>query len=310
VGGIEVVDGIYSTGSFHEEEGGVNVGFADGSVQFLTEGIDAGDARQSPLTIEQMASGGIPSPYGAWGLWGWWCIVYCGDCPRILRRIRIAISWQASVAGTKCLCIRTNYCSARLKYPLLRTFTHQVLYPPGPLPIRSWNMLDVYLSLIQNQYDAVFRTLKHCLDGCTNDAWSQLVCNQQINQVVFHTLFFADLYLGPNPESIEHQAFHTEHNRVFSGYEEMENRAPENEYERPFLEAYLQHCRDKCERVIGEMTAESLAEPSGFDWIHGSMGEVHVYNIRHIQHHAAQLSLRLRLSHEFDVPWVKSGWFE
>ena len=33
-----------------------------------------------------------------------------------------------------------------------------------------------------------------------------------------------------------------------------------------------------------------------------------VYSIRHIQHHAAQLSLRIRLDHQIDTPWVRTGW--
>jgi len=36
--------------------------------------------------------------------------------------------------------------------------------------------------------------------------------------------------------------------------------------------------------------------------------KLHVVNIRHIQHHAAQLSLRLRLDHQEDIPWFSSRW--
>jgi len=35
--------------------------------------------------------------------------------------------------------------------------------------------------------------------------------------------------------------------------------------------------------------------------------ELHVYNIRRIQHHAAQLNLRLRLDTNVDIPWIGSG---
>jgi hypothetical protein len=41
-----------------------------------------------------------------------------------------------------------------------------------------------------------------------------------------------------------------------------------------------------------------------------SRAELHVYNIRHIHHHAAQLSLRLRLDTGRGVDWVGSGWRE
>jgi hypothetical protein len=41
---------------------------------------------------------------------------------------------------------------------------------------------------------------------------------------------------------------------------------------------------------------------------HLPRAELHVYNIRHIQHHSAQLIMRLRLDCDVDVPWISSGW--
>ena len=41
---------------------------------------------------------------------------------------------------------------------------------------------------------------------------------------------------------------------------------------------------------------------------HLTRAEVHIHNIRHIQHHAAQLILRLRRDYGQDMPWFKSGW--
>jgi hypothetical protein len=53
-----------------------------------------------------------------------------------------------------------------------------------------------------------------------------------------------------------------------------------------------------------------LAGPSGFRRRKCSRAELHVYNVRHIQHHAAQLILRLRLDTDVDVPWVGQAWIE
>ena len=66
-------------------------------------------------------------------------------------------------------------------------------------------------------------------------------------------------------------------------------------YEKPFVLSYLQNVRRKAQDTIARESAEVLAGPSGFNWRKCSRAELHVYNIRHIQHHAAQLSLRLRL---------------
>jgi len=45
-------------------------------------------------------------------------------------------------------------------------------------------------------------------------------------------------------------------------------------------------------------------------WLPFPRVEVHIYNVRHIQHHAAQLILRLRRDHKQGIPWFKSGWPE
>jgi hypothetical protein len=171
-------------------------------------------------------------------------------------------------------------------------------------------MVEIFKTLIGNQYEAALKTLATCIERCPDDAWHAPVCNHKFCQSVFHGLFFTDLYLGPNPEAIESQPFHLQHAEVFAGYEEWEDRAPEKTYQREFIDSYLQHCREKARKVVSEFTESSIAAPSGFSWIPSNTGEVHVYNIRHLQHHAAQLSLRLRIDHGVDVPWEKSGWSE
>ena len=73
------------------------------------------------------------------------------------------------------------------------------------------------------------------------------------------------------------------------------------------MKDYLDFCRSKAIFVVANETEGSLMEQSGIPWQELARGELHVYNIRHIQHHAAQLVLRLRLDTEVDIDWVKSG---
>lgn len=70
------------------------------------------------------------------------------------------------------------------------------------------------------------------------------------------------------------------------------------------------HCRQKAAEVIASETADSLSAPAGFERREFSRAELYVYTIRHIQHHSAQLSLRLRIEADRDVPWIGSGWEE
>lgn len=68
VGGEIAVDGVYSAGGFHN--GGINVTFADGHIQFIDKDIDAGNSYAPTPTIEQMSQAGFSSPYGVWGAMG------------------------------------------------------------------------------------------------------------------------------------------------------------------------------------------------------------------------------------------------
>jgi hypothetical protein len=164
--------------------------------------------------------------------------------------------------------------------------------------------------LLTSQYEAALCTLSACIDRCPEAAWNGPVANLAFCQAAFHVLFFADVYLGRGPGGLREQPFHREHPGFFRDYEEMEDRPQKLLYDRPTTRAYLQHCRRKMLDVMAAETAESLAGPSGFPRRDFSRAELHVYNIRHIQHHAAQLMLRLRLDHRLDIPWFGSGWRE
>ena len=75
-----------------------------------------------------------------------------------------------------------------------------------------------------------------------------------------------------------------------------------------FVEDYLQHCRNKMDAAINQADEVWLLEPSPFSWIPTTRTEVHIYNTRHIQHHAAQLIMGLRQDGQTDLPWFRSGW--
>lgn len=169
-------------------------------------------------------------------------------------------------------------------------------------------MLDIVRQLISNQYEAALSTLNACVERCPETAWNAPVVNLKFCQVVFHTLFYTDYYLCVSEEPFRQQPFHREHAGVFRDYEESEDRPPVLQYDRAWTRIYLQFCRKKATDVAHAETAESLSAPAHFPRKSFSRAELHVYNIRHIQHHAAQLSLRLRIDYQQDIPWFGTGW--
>jgi hypothetical protein len=166
-------------------------------------------------------------------------------------------------------------------------------------------------TLLANQYEASLCTLNFCVDRCPESSWNAKVANLLFCQAVFHTLIFADYYLGDgDKKAFREQPFHRENREFFADYEEFEDRVQVMCYTKDGIRKYLNHCREKATRKIASETAESLSAPCGFPRRTFSRAELHVYNIRHIQHHAAQLGLRLRLDHAVDIPWVGTGWKE
>lgn len=161
--------------------------------------------------------------------------------------------------------------------------------------------------LFASQIDAALQMLGDCIAQCPADAWQTPVCNLSFDQAAFHVLVYTDMYLGPDTASFKQQAFHRENAAFFADYEEMEDRKQVNHYEKPALVTYLEFCRAKAREVIAEETNSSLEAAAGFPWLGMSRAEMYAYNLRHIQHHAAQLSLRLRFDHGIDVKWVKRG---
>ena len=166
--------------------------------------------------------------------------------------------------------------------------------------------LVLFKELILGQYEAALSMLDMAIRKCPAPLWNGPVANNTFSESAFHVLFFGDLYLGIDVDAQKTQSFHQANAEHFRDYEELEPRKPTYTYERAFVEQYLVFCRDKARRVMAEETSESLAAPAGFSWLDTSRAEVHLYNIRHLQHHAAQLIMRLRLENsDAELPWVE-----
>jgi hypothetical protein len=173
-------------------------------------------------------------------------------------------------------------------------------------------MLDTLKELLVHQFEASLCTLHLAIVRCPEAAWNQPVANLRFCQAAFHAAFFGDVYLQPDDDvdAVKRQPFHLAHAADFGDYDEFKDAPQTLLYEKPFVLAYVQFVRGKAQETIARESAEVLAGGSGFRWRKCSRAELHVYNIRHIQHHAAQLSLRLRLDAAVDIPWVGHAWKE
>jgi hypothetical protein len=167
-------------------------------------------------------------------------------------------------------------------------------------------MLDHYRQILTGQFEAALCMLHHCIAQCPPEHWDGQLASLTFRQIAYHTLFFVDLYLSPGEDAFELRDLHRrggdEREPVVSpGLSQSETRS------------YLTLCREKMLATLAAETLESFAGPSGFPQRTFSRGELHLYNIRHVQHHAGQLSTYLRRVDErfrdrLALPWIGSGW--
>jgi hypothetical protein len=167
-------------------------------------------------------------------------------------------------------------------------------------------VINFVKQVLTAQFEAALAMLKQCVEACPPDRWEGKIANDTFRQVAYHTLFFVDLYLTPNEDAFVLRNLHRR------GGDEREPTPTVGLSKEETLE-YAIICRQKMIDALAVETEASLQGPSGFSYRRFSRCELHVYNIRHVQHHAGQLSACLRridskLADRDALPWVSTGW--
>jgi hypothetical protein len=167
-------------------------------------------------------------------------------------------------------------------------------------------MIEYVKQIFTTQFEASLAMLNQCIEACPPEHWEGKIAQGTFRWVAYHTLFFCDLYLSPNNESFELRDLH------HHGGDERGPVATPGLSKEDTLN-YVSFCRQKIHESLVAETEESLAGPSGFSWYKITRGEMHLVNIRHIQHHTGQLSAFLRrVDEQFKdrktLRWIGSGW--
>lgn len=154
-------------------------------------------------------------------------------------------------------------------------------------------------TIIWRQFGASIDMLENAMRACPEALWGDRSHRPEFWYVAFHTLFFLDLYLSDSDVSFVPPAPFT--------LDELDERGllPDRVYAKEELLRYVEHGREKCRTTIANMTEEQANGRCGFHWLDLSVGEMLLYNMRHVQHHAAQLNLILRHKVDAAPRWVR-----
>lgn len=159
-------------------------------------------------------------------------------------------------------------------------------------------MDTTWKAIVWGQFGAAIDMLENALLACPDQLWSNRERRPEFWYVVYHTLFFLDLYLSGSLDGFGPPAPFTLDELDPAGV------LPERVYTKDELRTYLEHCRQKCRATIDALTEERGSERCDFPWVKLSFAEFLLYTMRHVQHHAAQLNLILRETIDSAPRWV------
>jgi hypothetical protein len=156
-------------------------------------------------------------------------------------------------------------------------------------------MDTTWRAIIWHQFGAAIDMLDNALRACPDGLWRERLYNERSLQpefaefwyVVYHTLFWLDFYLSDSVEEFAPPAPFTLTELDPAGL------LPERVYTKDELQTYLEHGRNKCRARIETLTDEMAPQRCRPEWPEMSVAELLLYNMRHVQEHAAQLNLMI-----------------
>ena len=169
-------------------------------------------------------------------------------------------------------------------------------------------------SVLKSQYHAALAMLRDAIDRCPDELWSARVEHRNPYwRVAYHTLFYAHFYLQQRASDFRHWKHHQTRIQDLDDYRsppeiealcELPPRPPQSgqPYTKEQLLSYWKICDETVTPAIDAMDLDRTE--CGFDWYKISKVEHQIVNIRHIQHHAGQLSDRLRAATGEGIDWV------
>jgi hypothetical protein len=160
---------------------------------------------------------------------------------------------------------------------------------------------DFWRGVVWRQFGAALEMLENAVRACPDELWGDRGRQPEFWYVVYHTLFYLDLNLSGSAEGFAPPEPFT--------LDELDpaGRLPERVYTKGELLGYLNHCRAKCRATVGALTGEAARRRCAFAWVEMEFAELLLYNLRHVQHHAAQLNLLLRQATDDAPRWVAAA---
>lgn len=152
-----------------------------------------------------------------------------------------------------------------------------------------------------SQYQAALKMLVKAIDTCPDEIWDAGGFKSTYWKNVYHTLHYTALYLSPSVK--DYQPW-SHHRKESLDLESTSKPVEQQVYSKTEMRNLAQNLASTCARCVNE---DDFSRESGFPWLLFNRLQLHLYNIRHIQHHVGQLFERLHDQRIYGLGWVKKG---
>jgi len=140
---------------------------------------------------------------------------------------------------------------------------------------------------ILNQYKASFRMLTSCIEQYDEKVWfDKENYDMPAYEISYHVIYCANMYCAPGEEEIIHWSGEADPKKYLFGTKEMIN--------------FISHSLQQFPAYLEKLAINEKCWPHWYDL---PQLEFHFNNIRHIQHHTAQLIERHRLTKRLKMKW-------
>lgn len=158
--------------------------------------------------------------------------------------------------------------------------------------------------IVWNQFGASIDMLINVISNCPDNYF---VTHERFYYIAFHSTIFLDYYSTIPPGEFSPQLSFTPQELEDRPKEAVDDLIPDKIYSKQEIVEYLKQSREKCKQMIYTLNDEKLNqhfkegdEPNDMDY---PILEILLYNMRHTQHHTAQLNMLLRQDIDKHMEW-------
>jgi hypothetical protein len=158
--------------------------------------------------------------------------------------------------------------------------------------------------ILWNQFGASIDMLINVVSNCPDNYFEQ---NPRFYYITFHSTIFLDYYLTNPPSNFLPLLGFNQKEQKDRPKEAIDDLIPDKVYSKKKVVDYLKQSRKKCKQLIESLTEENInqrfKEGEELNDIDYPILEILLYNMRHTQHHTAQLNMLLRQDINKHIEW-------